>query len=386
MAENPFKPTAGKMPPILIGRQNVIDDFKEALANGAGSPGRLMLIVGPRGCGKTVMLTEFRKLARKEGWVTLSENASEGLMPRLVAALKPKGWRVESATLNPSLGIAGLATASLGGATVSFDPALSLTLREALSEALDSKKIKKGKGILITLDETQGATREDLTAISTAVQHIIEEQDETDEPDSDKKGIALILAGLPSLIDEYVNTDEGVITFLRRAQQRFLGDVPISDVKNAYIETFRDSGKTISEELALRCAELTDGYPYMIQLIGYYVWQIAQRDARDQILPEDLDAGYVDALRSFGDAVCAPIFRSLPGPLQEFLQAMTPDGEGPTKMADIEDRTGKSRSWVNKYREALIQEKVIEPAGMGYVKLAIPHMTHYLQRVQGRQE
>lgn len=49
MTANPFKPTAGKMPPILVGRQNIIDDFQEALANGAGAPGRLMLIMGQRG-------------------------------------------------------------------------------------------------------------------------------------------------------------------------------------------------------------------------------------------------------------------------------------------------------------------------------------------------
>ena len=44
MTANPFKPTAGKMPPILIGRQNIIDDFQEALVNGAGAPGRLMCV------------------------------------------------------------------------------------------------------------------------------------------------------------------------------------------------------------------------------------------------------------------------------------------------------------------------------------------------------
>lgn len=50
---NPFKPTAGKMPPVLVGRQNIIEDFQEALDNGAGAPGRLMLIMGQRGYGKT---------------------------------------------------------------------------------------------------------------------------------------------------------------------------------------------------------------------------------------------------------------------------------------------------------------------------------------------
>lgn len=44
MNPNPFKPTAGKRPPILIGRESVIEDFEEGLDNGAGAPGRLMLI------------------------------------------------------------------------------------------------------------------------------------------------------------------------------------------------------------------------------------------------------------------------------------------------------------------------------------------------------
>ena len=94
MSSNPFKPTAGKMPPILIGRQDIIDDFEEALENGAGAPGRLMLIIGQRGYGKTVMLTELRRLANEAGWITLSETASEGLTARLISALNPKKLRV----------------------------------------------------------------------------------------------------------------------------------------------------------------------------------------------------------------------------------------------------------------------------------------------------
>lgn len=46
MNPNPFKPTAGKRPPILIGRESVVEDFEEGLDNGAGAPGRLMLITG----------------------------------------------------------------------------------------------------------------------------------------------------------------------------------------------------------------------------------------------------------------------------------------------------------------------------------------------------
>lgn len=60
---NPFKPTAGRMPPLLIGRDAIIDEFEEALDDGPGAPGRLMRVTGARGVGKTVMLTEFGRIA-----------------------------------------------------------------------------------------------------------------------------------------------------------------------------------------------------------------------------------------------------------------------------------------------------------------------------------
>ena len=36
--ENPFKPTAGGEPPLLIGRGKVIRDFEKGLDNGVGAP------------------------------------------------------------------------------------------------------------------------------------------------------------------------------------------------------------------------------------------------------------------------------------------------------------------------------------------------------------
>lgn len=50
--ENPFKPTAGGEPPLLIGRGKVIRDFEKGLDNGVGAPGRIMLVTGARGTGK----------------------------------------------------------------------------------------------------------------------------------------------------------------------------------------------------------------------------------------------------------------------------------------------------------------------------------------------
>lgn len=104
MNPNPFKPTAGKRPPILIGRESVIEDFEEGLDNGAGAPGRLMLITGNRGCGKTVLLRELQRLANERGWAVVSDSASLGLCDRLADALRSNKPVVTSMELGPSFG------------------------------------------------------------------------------------------------------------------------------------------------------------------------------------------------------------------------------------------------------------------------------------------
>ena len=75
---NPFKPTAGKMPPELIGRDFVIESFIDGIENGPGAPECLMRITGARGMGKTVMLNELGRIARARGWLVIDEVASPG--------------------------------------------------------------------------------------------------------------------------------------------------------------------------------------------------------------------------------------------------------------------------------------------------------------------
>ena len=382
MDANPFKPTAGKMPPILIGRQSIIDDFTEGLVNGAGAPGRLMIVTGQRGFGKTVMLTELRRIASAHGWVAIADTASEGLCARLVDALDEGGLHLDSARINPSVGVAGLANASLGQASFSVKESGPLTLRRAIEKRLDGRKIGKGKGILFTIDETQAASRDDLVAIATAVQHVIADEDQKDIPDTEKKGVAFVFAGLPSLVDDVVN--DRVLTFLRRSLRRELGEVLLPDVKNAYLETVRQAGWSMDEPTALRAAQLAEGYPYMIQLVGYYMWQSAQREGRREIVAADIERGYEDSLLAFGSAVCAPALDGVSPAAREFLRAMAEDAPVPSRVSKISERLGKSRSWANKYRELLIREKLVRSAGHGLIEFAIPNMGNYLAQREGR--
>ena len=374
MAANPFKPTAGKMPPILIGRQGIIEDFAEGIDNGAGAPGRLMLVTGQRGYGKTVMLTELGRVAEARGWDVISETASEGLCGRLIESLAKGGVRLRGLSLAPTVSLPGV-TASLGGASFSASEQGPLTLRDAIEARL--RKLAPGRGIAFTIDEAQAASMEDMVALATALQHVIRDEDMRDVSDEEKHGVAFVFAALPSLMDELLH--ERVLTFLRRSMQRDLGNVPIPDVRLAYIESVTESGKTIDDATAFEAARQSVGYPYMIQLVGYYMWRSAEARSSRVIEIEDVNRGVTDALWAFDDAVCAPLFDGLTTAQRAFAGAMAADYPEPARTSDIGARVRRSSSWVSKYRASLIKEQVIEPAGYGMVRFAVPHLGDYLK-------
>ena len=374
---NPFKPTAGKMPPILIGRQSIIDDFKEGLENGAGAPGRLMLITGQRGYGKTVMLTELGRVAKDAGWEVISETASEGMCDRLASALVRPGMKLRGVNVQPSIGVSGILNASLGGASFSVDQ-VALTLREVVNQML--AKMPRGKGIVFTIDEAQAASMADMVALATTIQHVIRDEDMRDVSDSDKHGVAFVFAALPSLMDELLH--ERVLTFLRRSVQHDLGLVAYPDVRSAYIEVVREGGLAIDSEVAELAAEASDGYPYMIQLVGYYMWRAAEVRGSKEIEEADVIQGKKDALVLFDDAVCAPLFDGLTAAQKLFVKAVAKEAPQPAKVSEIANRAHRSASWVSKYRASLIKERVVESAGYGLVRLSASHLAEYVQSLR----
>lgn len=110
MQTNPFKPTAGKTPSTIIGREDVLEEFNEGLVNGPGAPGRLMRIAGVRGTGKTVLLDECSRLAQSRGWTVIKEIATEGLCQRILEQLQPK-FQAKHARFEPT--VAGISIGSI---------------------------------------------------------------------------------------------------------------------------------------------------------------------------------------------------------------------------------------------------------------------------------
>ncbi|OZG65849.1 ATP-binding protein [Bifidobacterium eulemuris] len=358
---NPFKPTAGVMPPVLIGRDMICEDFSEGLDDGPGAPDRLMLISGPRGSGKTVMLIELRTIAEQRHWHVVDETASEGLCDRLITQIAPDPGIFAGATIKPSL-----MGASLG--EVSTAPALRpSTLRDAMNARL--KTLGKNKGLLVTIDEIQDADPSDITAIATAAQHMFREN----------ANVAFVFAGLPQVISDLLNAN--VVTFLRRASLKKLGDVPLDDVRESFASTIRGRNVAIDDAALDEATQATEGYPYMIQLVGYHMWRASRRrqsNTADEITMRDVREGIIQARARLGEGVCAPVIDNLPERAVDYLKAMAEDDD-PSSTAQVAERMNETMDYANQYRAKLIEKKIINAPERGKVDFAIPYLREYLR-------
>lgn len=354
---NPFRPTAGAEPPTLIGRDRVIEDFSDGLVEGVGAPARLMRVTGPRGSGKTVLLTELGDYARSQGWKVIDVTAQGNFIDAILHELKKErlqGHIDLEANLGPVKAKAGVASGD------------EETFRDVCTRAV-SKLTEKGAGLLVTVDEIQDADPDEVREIAATVQHLIRE----------KQNIAFIFAGLTVGVLDLINGK--ALTFLRRAKAEELAAIPEHEVAEAMQSTIDGAGMHISGELLEKMAQATKGYAYLIQLVGYYVFAVARRHAQSslEVSEQDVEAGIGEALNVFAESVQELAVGSVSERAMEYLLALARH-DGNVSTAEIAQDLGIDASSLTSVRRLLIKKQVIEAPSRGVVRFAIPYMREFL--------
>jgi hypothetical protein len=365
---NPFHPSFGTSPPILAGRDDLIAEFVEAIEDGPGSAGRATLYTGPRGAGKTVLLNAIEDRTRAEGWLVITETASPGFLeritrqhlPRLLKDFDPQAVHRRlngfSVPLGP-LGTGGLTWSTLESHVVAAG------LRNQI-ELLTDLLMEHETGLLITLDEIHQNQIAELRDLATAVQHAFRED----------RQLAFVGAGLLSSISDVMNDD--VLTFLRRAERHHLGSVHRDDVKQAIRRPIEMAGRSVGDEALEVMTNGTRGYPFLIQLVGAQTWRL--HPSRTDITVDDAREGVTRALRRLGTLVYEPALAKASAIDKSFLLAMTKDN-GPSKMADIQQRLGVDVNYASQYRLRLIAAELVESSSHGHVDFALPYLREYLR-------
>jgi nucleoside-triphosphatase THEP1 len=357
---NPFHPTFGTQPPVLIGRTAILRDVQDGLSEGPGSPLRALTITGPRGIGKTVILGAAHDVALQAGWVSVGVTAGDHLLTdildlarRQTAHLTDRPWRVT-----------GVQAGGFGLTIQTDSPqgsALTPGWRVQMEAVLDVLA-EHDTGLMITIDEV-GPGSAGLEQATKAFQHFIQ----------DGRDVAIIFAGLPGQIADMAS--QAGMTFIWRAERRHLGPVPLAEVRQALETTITASGRRIATEDLRRLADATWGYPFFIQLVGYHVWR--QSDS-PMITADDITAGVAEARRRLGTTVHEYTVRGLSAADRAFLSAMALD-DGPSKVHDLSQRLDRPASHVSVYRQRLIDAGVIQASDRGLVDFAVPYLREYIR-------
>lgn len=366
MEPNPFTPSFGVTPPLLVGRQDEVDDFRAALHEGVGALERVTLLTGLRGTGKTVMLNAYEDVAKSEGWLVLSETAGAGVLDRLTNTAIPELLRL----IDPDQSRSRLTGVTLTGfgaqrqVTELNEPVPNFRYR--MNQLLDA--ISPDVGVLVSIDEIHRT--DDIELLGSTLQHLRREG----------RNVAFVGAGLPSSVRDMLS-DGSHMTFLRRADRRHLGAVNSDDVRDALQVPVINAGRTISADALDIAGEGTQGYPFMIQLVGLEMWRTAGNGAHIEL--EHAQRAVAKARRRIGQLVHEPSLSDLSPIDRSFLVAMAQDPSGPSRMADIAQRLGVDANYASQYRIRLIAAEIIAQAGYGTVDFTIPYLREYLRQHVG---
>ncbi|MXZ98975.1 MAG: AAA family ATPase [Acidimicrobiaceae bacterium] len=355
---NPFKPSFGASPPVLAGRTGVLDALGEALDSGTGHPDFTSLLVGVRGAGKTATLNAVQEYARNRGWLVIAETAHGDLCNRLAAAVLELSGGGHDRGGRPRL--AGISALGVGVEFTRASPvgvgATEVRLRSVLTD-LGSLLTSERIGLLITLDELQGGEPPELREFATTLQHVTRRE---------SLPIAFVGAGLPSIDDTVLR--DSAITFLQRCSRHEIAELSDAATATAFAEPIAAHGGRISDDALRRAVETSNGYPFMVQLIGFHSWRAASSDPPNLQIA-DVSSGIAEAERRLPHLVLAPMWRSMSGVDRRFALAMAQD-DGETSTADLSKRLGRSSSYISTYRSRLIRAGFIRSTGHGRVEFA----------------
>ncbi|MGO3362624.1 MAG: AAA family ATPase [Corynebacterium sp.] len=361
---NPFRPTFGVPPHYWAGRRIILDEFDDALTKGPGAAARSLVISGSRGIGKTVLLNEIEDVASRRGWIILSVSGRGNLVSTLVDSVIPEKIRELSPARNRR--ISGVSISGIGSVrTEDVDssepvPTLDSRLRELLA-------LLDGTGVLVTVDEVQDATTEDLSVIAGAYQGLLRREAD----------VALAMAGLTYGVDELLRLPG--TTFLRRSRRYDLGPLTDDDAEDVLETTAGDSGLPFTVDALDLAADIAQGYPYLVQLLGSLAWDRAHLRGESTISAASVETEKQETIMTMGTNVHYPSLRDLPQAQHAYLSALADLGDGPQPTAGVAEKLGKTQRTASDTRAQLIQRDLIAPVGRGKVEFTLPYLGDWLR-------
>ncbi len=275
---NPFQPGFGKQPPYLAGRESQKTELKKVLADleGGRSPAATMVMYGPRGMGKTAMLSWFK------GEV---QSVSTKDKPIRTVSTVPTNLTSPAALWNyllPQKVWQKFIPKAIGGGFAGVSVSIDWGAHDLAKQTLQKNLIKecKKRPTIFLMDE---AHRMD-AGLCDALLNI-------DQTVRGNSPFLLILAGTPDLRDILSTVNA---SFAERSNKIGLGRLDAQSTADAIVKPLDEHGMTITDKALAKVVESSQQFPYFIQQWGSFLW-----DAATSANLTCLTDQHVDAVESF---------------------------------------------------------------------------------------
>jgi len=245
--KNPFKPGYGLMPPHIAGRereQQRISSCIDTLAK--GTMPQSVLLIGPRGCGKTVLLNWCERQAREQNVRlkvfsrNLPASESELALELLGSVFDLKNPDEVSAKVDAVIG---------GGESKWNLPRAVTRLKEALGDEC------RKQPLLVTLDEAAASDPDSLGILLSLTQSL----------NSRTGKVMVVIAGTPGTMDVLAKSGA---SFFDRSVGLSIGLLDQDAAREAIVEPLEASGMSIERRAIDKVVEHSQGYPYFLQEWG----------------------------------------------------------------------------------------------------------------------
>lgn len=388
-ATNPYRPGAGVPPPVLTGRDDVLDVVDRTLAEvAAGGEGqRPWAVTGARGIGKTVLLLETLQRAADAGWTTAHVEAGppDSLAAAFARALYIPLRHAASRAGPRESGRAGealrRALRAFSAFKVTVDTAGKLSLGVDIAPehpqdrtadpgedlhrlllAVGQWARVEGSPVLITVDELDRATPADLAALNKAL-HLLGQED-LPVP---LQVVAAGQPGLPGLLARVTPYAERLWVF------RTIGALEAAAAGRALTAPADHLGVAWAPAAVARAVAASRGVPYFLQSIGRFAWEL-RRGGRITAADADdaVELAFADAQGMF----LARWDQATPAQ-QAFMAALAALG-GEAAVAQVAERLGRTSAGLGRVRADLLARGVLESPARGRVRFTLPGFARFV--------
>ena len=261
--DNPFTPGSGLSPPYLAGRESEQSSLGAVLRRTKKrGTGQTIVMYGPRGNGKTVLLNWVETECNKEGIVAIKATPSRKL--RSIEDL-PELLLPES-RLRPGKLVAGI------------DPVKAeRDMKSPASMAkLESSLIDECRSMpsVLLLDEAHTLDPNICQDLLTLAQEV-----------GGKAPFLLVLAGTPGLRPFLMSVG---VTFVERSKKLSIGRLDEQSAAEAISVPLQRDDISIDEDALSRVVEDAQRYPYFLQLWGSALWDAAAERDTDRLTEADV--------------------------------------------------------------------------------------------------